>query len=59
METNQIQTKPTNLGWENGWKVTPQIVVNCTHTIYYEKKSGYKIFSCPVCNYQYNSDSSD
>jgi hypothetical protein len=50
---------PIYLGWQNGWSVAPEIVKNCTHTIFYIKKVGYKEMTCSVCNFTYNVDSSD
>lgn len=60
MNNNQVKIeKPLYLGWQNGWDKTPEIVKNCTHTIFYTKNLGYREMNCKVCNYTYNVDSSD
>jgi hypothetical protein len=41
------------LGWANGWKETPEIVLMC-------QELGHNVFGrCKECGYYFNVDSSD
>ena len=53
-----------NLGTQNGWTETPEIVLSCirkkhqTETTILNKERTLKETSCPVCSYRYTTDSS-
>jgi hypothetical protein len=68
------QPKVVNLGWENGWSVTPQIVKDCKawgHQLHERNLDPSMQRCCPrpdglnhevrcdICGYVYHYDSSD
>ena len=53
-----------DLGWENGWREKPDIVVQCQqkgHVVY--RKDDFErcvhVVWCEICRYTYSWDSSD
>lgn len=63
----EIKPKVQQLGWANGWKETPQIVLDC-------RAAGHRrsdvdvgprnrgldhVVRCDICGYVYHYDSSD
>lgn len=54
-----------NLGWENNWELTPQIVKDCVALEHVTEKEclnangTYHKVTCKLCDYYYTVDSSD
>lgn len=52
-----------DLGYSNGWDVTPDIVVKCTelgHELTQETVGNCNTeYTCPICRYKFRVDSSD
>lgn len=54
-----------NLGWANGWRQTPEIVMSCHHdypdkgTVSTSNRGYENIVICAKCGYIYRYDSSD
>ena len=55
--------EPINLGYANGWTVTPPIIDKCRELHHvldmYSEGNCLTRYSCPVCGYEYLVDSSD